>query len=122
MGSVEAKAYLASPEVVASSALSGVISGPGWYQRPEEVSGVAIGEGDGSIGEGSWLVTAEEALDRVVGQLEKSIETAEKQLSPDEVASSKDGARVPVLPGFPERVHGEIIFCDAGTYFRDHSL
>jgi homoaconitate hydratase len=33
MGSPDAKAYLASPEVVAASALSGKISGPGWYCR-----------------------------------------------------------------------------------------
>lgn len=35
MGSAEAKAYLASPEVVAASALSGKISGSRWYQKPE---------------------------------------------------------------------------------------
>jgi homoaconitate hydratase len=35
MGSTEAKAYLASPEVVAASTMSGKISGPGWYQKPE---------------------------------------------------------------------------------------
>jgi homoaconitate hydratase len=34
MGSRDTKAYLASPEVVAASALSGKISGPGWYEKP----------------------------------------------------------------------------------------
>lgn len=47
MGSPDAKAYLASPEVVAASALSGKISGPGWYEAPEGYQGVRRGEGDG---------------------------------------------------------------------------
>lgn len=112
MGSTEAKAYLASPEVVASSALSGMICGPGWYQRPEGLSGVAIGEGQGSIGEGPRLMTAEEALDRVIGQLESQIMTAEKEVSP-EASSTTEEAQVPILPGFPDKVEGELIFCDA---------
>ena len=106
MGSAEAKAYLASPEVVASSALSGTISGPGWYQRPEGLSGVAIGEGQGSIGEGPQLMTAEEALERVIGQLESHIVTAEKEILSE--APSTEKALVPVLHGFPERVEGEL--------------
>ncbi|EPS39565.1 hypothetical protein H072_6723 [Dactylellina haptotyla CBS 200.50] len=44
MGSVEAKAYLASPEVVAASALKGKIAGPGWYHKPEGVKKIIIGE------------------------------------------------------------------------------
>jgi homoaconitate hydratase len=47
MGSTLAKAYLASPEVVAASALKGEIAGPGWYQKPEGVEKVIIGEGNG---------------------------------------------------------------------------
>ena len=113
MGSVEAKAYLASPEVVAASALSGKISGPGWYQRPEGLSSVAVGEGQGSIGEGPRLVTAEEALERVIGQLESNIATAEKNMSPAEVPSTTGEALVPIVPGFPSTISGEIVFCDA---------
>lgn len=113
MGSVDAKAYLASPEVVASSALSGKISSPGWYHRPVGVSGVAIGEGQGLIGEGSLLTTAEEALQRVIGQLESNIATAEKEVSPKEDPLATKEAQVPILPGFPEKVLGEILFCDA---------
>ena len=113
MGSVEAKAYLASPEVVAASAISGKISGPGWYQRPEGLSSVAVGEGQGSIGEGPQLMTAEEALERVIGQLESTIATAEKDISPMEAPSTTGEALVPILPGFPETVDGEIVFCDA---------
>ena len=110
MGSVEAKAYLASPEVVAASALSGKISGPGWYQKPEGLSSVSVGEGQGSIGEGPRLMTAEEALERVIGQLESSIATAEKDISPAEAPSE---SLVSICPGFPEMVEGEIVFCDA---------
>ena len=121
MGSVEAKAYLASPEVVAASALSGKISGPGWYQRPEGLSSVAVGEGQGSIGEGPQLTTAEEALERVIGQLESKIATAEKDMSPAEAPSTTGEALVPILPGFPQMVEGELVFADAdnintGTY------
>ena len=112
MGSTDAKAYLASPEVVAASALSGKICSPGWYQRPEGLSSVAIGEGQGSIGEGPLLKTAEEALERVVGQLESSIATAEKDMSPAETPSTTGEALVPICPGFPEIVAGEILLVD----------
>ena len=122
MGSAEAKAYLASPEVVASSALSGMICGPGWYQRPEGLSGVSIGEGQGSIGEGPQLVTAEEALERVIGQLESDIVTAEKHILPEDAPLTKGEALVPVLPGFPERVEGELVFCDADNINTGESL
>lgn len=119
MGSAEAKAYLGSPEIVAASALSGTISSPGWYQRPEGLSGVAIGSGDGSIGEGPRLMTAEEALERVVGQLEGQIEIAEKDVSPPDALTSPKQARVEVLEGFPERIEGEILFLDADNLNTD---
>ena len=113
MGSTEAKAYLASPEVVAASALCGKISGPGYYQRPEGFSGVTFGEGHGLIGDGPRLMTAEEAMGRVIGQLESKIVTAEKDLSPEEGPSTTQETRVPILPGFPEKVEGEIVWADA---------
>lgn len=109
MGSTEAKAYLASPEVVASSALSGIIcgpGGPGWYKRPEGLTGVSIGEGHGSIGEGPQIMTAEEALERVIGQLESQIVNAEKEITPEEAPSATKETLVPILQGFPERVEG----------------
>ena len=40
MGSADAKAYLASPEVVATGALHGRIAGPGRYEQPKGWSGV----------------------------------------------------------------------------------
>ena len=76
---------------------------------------MAIGEGDGFIGEGPRLYTAEEALERVIGQLEGQIETAEKDVSPPDTLTSPKEARVKVLEGFPERVEREIIFCDADS-------
>ena len=108
MGSAEAKAYLASPEIVAASALSGKISGPGWYQRPEGLSRVAVGEGQGFIGEGPRMMTAEEALERVIGQLESNIATAEKDISPAKASPTTEEALTPVLPGFPQKVEGEV--------------
>jgi homoaconitate hydratase len=48
MGSREALAYLGSPEVVAASALSGLISGPDVYKVPENYSGVEFGYGTGA--------------------------------------------------------------------------
>ena len=119
MGSTDAKAYLASPEVVAASALSGKIAGPGRYQQPPNWSGVVLGEGDG-IEEKDRMITADEALEKVIGQLDSIVETAEADLFgkvTDE--SSKDDALVEVLPGFPEKVSGEMVFCDADNISTD---
>ena len=60
MGSPNAKAYLTSPEVVAASALSGKISGPGWYEKPVEVEKVVLGEGNGNVEEDK-AISIEEA-------------------------------------------------------------
>ena len=119
MGSTDAKAYLASPEVVAASALSGKITGPGRYQQPPNWSGVVLGEGDG-IEEKDRMITADEALEKVIGQLDGIVETAEADLFgklTDE--SSNDDALVEVLPGFPEKISGEIVFCDADNISTD---
>lgn len=42
MGSRDAKAYLASPEVVAASSLARKIAGSGWYFKPVEVEKVVL--------------------------------------------------------------------------------
>ncbi|KAA6413776.1 MAG: mitochondrial [Lasallia pustulata] len=89
MGSTDAKAYLASPEVVAANALSGRINGPGWYERPE-----------------GWS-------DDLVGTAEKDIHGGETAPKED------DGTLTEVLPGFPEKVEGEIVFCDADNINTD---
>lgn len=124
MGSPDAKAYLASPEVVAASALSGKISGPGWYERPIGVEKVVLGEGNG-IPEEDKAISIEEALDRLIAQADSIIGTAEQEIlgtkpSPaEEESSSDDEALTAILPGFPERVEGEIVFCDADNINTD---
>jgi homoaconitate hydratase len=62
MGSRDALAYLASPEVVAASALSGYISGPGSYQVPEGWAGVDKGFGTG---------TREKSTEQELGELRR---------------------------------------------------
>jgi len=118
MGSTDAKAYLASPEVVAASALSGKISGPGWYERPTGWQGVMRGEGDG-IREEDRMITAEEALEKVIGQLDELVEKAEKDHGGEATATEEESAVTEVLPGFPEKVEGEIVFCDADNINTD---
>ena len=68
MGSRDAKCYLASPEVVAASAVAGYIRGP------HEMSG------------------------------------HEPVRSYTEFAASAAAEKVEILPGFPERVHGRLVF------------
>ncbi|KAL9576765.1 MAG: hypothetical protein Q9212_006836 [Teloschistes hypoglaucus] len=119
MGSTEAKAYLASPEVVAASALHGKITGPGWYQQPQGWTGVVRGEGDG-IREEDRMITAEEALEKVIGQLDNLVQDGEKSVhGSDSSLVSEDEHLTEVLPGFPERVEGEIVFCDADNINTD---
>lgn len=121
MGSKDALAYLGSPEVVAASALSGKLSGPGWYKTPEDWDGVKFGEGDG-IREEDRMLTTEEALEKLLGQMDDLVADGEKRFAPEsagveEVAS--DDALTELYPGFPERVSGEIIFCDADNVNTD---
>lgn len=60
------------------------------------------------------MVATEEALEKVIGQLDTIINTAENDVSFSDKASSKEETYLTeVLPGFPEEVSGEIIFCDA---------
>ena len=120
MGSTKAKAYLASPEVVAASALQGRITGPDWYQKPDGWSGVINGEGDGIRGEENRTITAEEALEKVTGQLDRMIEQGEEEFAPRSEAEPKnEKASVEILEGFPEKVLGEIVFCDADNISTD---
>lgn len=109
MGSRDAQAYLASPEVVAASALSGVISGPGIYEAPADYSGIEHGYGTGAPR------TPETELGSMVQQLESLIDRVES-------AGAGDGSDKPatgILPGFPEKISGEIVFCDADNLDTD---
>ncbi|KAK4981115.1 mitochondrial Homoaconitase, partial [Elasticomyces elasticus] len=111
MGSTDAKAYLASPEVVAASALAGKITGPGWYERPADWSGVVLGEGDG-VKEEDRMISIEDALDKLVREAEEAVQAGEHALSPSTGEGSDDSAALTeILPGFPERVTGEIVWC-----------
>ncbi|KAL8728558.1 MAG: hypothetical protein Q9166_005291 [cf. Caloplaca sp. 2 TL-2023] len=118
MGSTDAKAYLASPEVVAASALHGKIAGPGSYEQPPGWSGVIRGEGDG-IKEEDRMITREEAFEKVIGQLDNMIQEGEKEGFGSETVAADDAQLTEVLPGFPERVEGEIVFCDADNINTD---
>lgn len=123
MGSTAAKAYLASPETVAASALRGKIAGPGWYQKPEGVEKVIIGEGSGDhVADKARSV--EDALNKLLGQVDSMITTyqddgegaVEQSSGP---AAPEDEALVEILPGFPERIEGEIVFCDGDNINTD---
>jgi len=128
MGSTEAKAYLASPEVVAASALAGKISGPGWYEAPADYAGVSLGEGDG-IREEDRMATIEDMLEKVIKQADEMIESEERNLnglanSSKDNSTTQPSASAPetltdILPGFPEKVTGEIVFCDADNINTD---
>lgn len=116
MGSVEAQAYLSSPEVVAASALNGRISGPGWYKRPNGADGVLRGDGDG-IRETDRMIRIEDALEDIINQADDVIAVAEKdgiQSTHSSATETKEIQRrsTDILPGFPERIEGEILFCD----------
>ncbi|KAL2130868.1 hypothetical protein VTI74DRAFT_5842 [Chaetomium olivicolor] len=123
MGSTDAKAYLASPEVVAASALQGKIAGPGWYQKPEGVEKVIIGEGNGDH-EHDKAVSIEEALDKIIAMADDMIANAEKDLFGGEAAKessipAEEEPLTEILPGFPEKIEGEIVFCDADNINTD---
>ncbi|EFX06325.1 aconitase a/isopropylmalate dehydratase [Grosmannia clavigera kw1407] len=124
MGSTSSKAYLASPEVVAASALQGTIAGPGWYQKPEGVEKVIIGEGSGDHVVDQTR-SVEDALDRLIDEAESLIAAAEGSVA-DETSSSsspaaaaEDETLTDILPGFPEKIEGEIVFCDADNINTD---
>ncbi|KAK0366013.1 mitochondrial Homoaconitase [Friedmanniomyces endolithicus] len=125
MGSTEAKAYLASPEVVAASALKGEIAGPGWYERPEGWEGVRSGEGDG-IAEEDRMISIEDALDKLVREAEAAVMEGEQAVAgSSDATSASPGMETEVetmtdiLPGFPEKVTGEILWCDADNVNTD---
>ncbi|KAK4235433.1 mitochondrial Homoaconitase [Achaetomium macrosporum] len=122
MGSTEAKAYLASPEVVAASALQGKIAGPGWYQKPEGVEKVIIGEGNGDHVQDK-AISIEEALDKIISQADGMIAKAEKEMfgAPADATeeASDEETLTEILPGFAEKIEGEIVFCDADNINTD---
>jgi homoaconitate hydratase len=116
MGSTDAKAYLSSPEVVAASALKGKIAGPGTYQKPEGWEGVVRGEG------GYTSFSMEDALEKLIRDAEALIEQGEESLAGEGAAESSTRAATgltEILPGFPEKVTGEIVWCNADNVNTD---
>ena len=69
-----------------------------------------MGEGDG-VKEEERMITTEEAMEKIIGQVDHLIETAESEndTAPEEMTTKE----VEILPGFPSKVEGEILFCDA---------
>ncbi|KAF2128821.1 homoaconitase mitochondrial precursor [Dothidotthia symphoricarpi CBS 119687] len=121
MGSPDAKAYLASPEVVAASALSGKISGPGWYEMPEGYEGVRRGEGDG-VREEDRMMTIEDMLEKAINDAEAAIgsfDSAPAETQSVTAPGSEAETLTEILPGFPEKISGEIVFCDADNINTD---
>jgi homoaconitate hydratase len=106
----------------ASSALKREIAGSGWYQRPVGVEKVALGEGNGNAEEDK-VMSNEEALDEIISQADSIIEEAEKGLFGESTTAAPeaedDCQLTAILPGFPEKVEGEIVFCDADNITTD---
>ncbi len=75
--------------------------------------------GTGEIVEkGPQIITAFEALEKVIAQMDSSIEAAERDVAPEQAAPEEE-TLIDVLPGFPERVEGEILFLDADNISTD---
>lgn len=110
MGSRNAQAYLASPEVVAASALHGRIVGPDVFKAPADYAGVEYGYGTG------LPATTVNQLDTALEQLESLIDRVEVSLGGETTAS----VATRILPGFPQKISGEIVFCDADNLDTDN--
>ena len=97
--------------------MHGRITGPGNYEHPEGWSGVAIGTGEIVEG-GNQIITAAEALEKFISQLDNEVETAEKNAIPEQLATTEE-TETDVLQGFPEKIEGEILFLDADNISTD---
>lgn len=94
MGSREALAYLASPEVVAASAIKGEIAGPGTY-----------------------IPTTSAVSHRAL--FPPSASSPPSASPPALKPSTAEATRTAVLPGFPSSISGELVFCDADNINTD---
>lgn len=120
MGSADAKAYLASPEVVAASALRGYISGADTYDAAAGSPKVILGEGSGDFIE-DRASSVQDALEKLIYEAEIIIEKAQSTISGDNLdnTSSETTTLTEIIDDFPERVTGEIVFCDADNMNTD---
>lgn len=71
-----------------------------------------MGEGD-CVQEEERMITIEEAIEKIIDQLDHVIETVESEndITP-EVKTTKE---VEILPDFPSKGEGENLFCDTGS-------
>ena len=127
MGSrVRTNAYLGSPEVVAASAIKGKIAGPNWYEKPEGVEKVIIGEGSGDhVADQASAVM--DGFDKLLSEMDSMIASAEGGEEKAPIEAAADGAEelTEVLPGFPEKIEGEILFVSTNlrrTAFHERRL
>ena len=67
-----------------------------------------MGEGD-SVKEEERIITTEEAMEKIIGEVDHEIETAESEKD----ATEEKTKEVEILPGFPSKVAGEIVLVDA---------
>jgi homoaconitate hydratase len=119
MGDRTAQTYLASPEVVTASALAGKIAGPNWYMKPEGVEKVIVGEGSGDHTFDKAL-SIEDALDKLISQAESMIAVAEgSEAQSSTPAAAEEQNLTEILPGFPEKIEGEIVFCQMDNISTD---
>ncbi|KAF4969649.1 hypothetical protein FZEAL_10187 [Fusarium zealandicum] len=111
LGSRLAHAYLSSPEVVAASALNGVLSGPDVYEVPENYTGLEYGYGTGKP------ATIETELGSALEQLESLIDRVQTTTP---VGGDAAQTVTKILPGFPTKISGEIVFADADNLDTDN--
>lgn len=96
---------------MAASALNGVLSGPGVYEAPEGYTGVEYGYGTGKP------ATIENQLGTALEQLESLIDRVETSAGVGDDAAQ---AVTNILPGFPAKISGEIVFADADNLDTDN--
>ncbi len=69
-----------------------------------------MGEGDG-IKEEERMITTEEAMEKIITQLDHVIKSAESE---NDIAPEANTVQeIEILPGFPSKVEGELLFLDA---------
>lgn len=81
---------------------------------------VVLGEGNGNAEEQN-ILSIEDALDKIIAEADNLIENSEKSLLgiAGEAEIADDGRLTEILPGFPEKIEGEIVFCDADNVNTD---